>query len=36
LFTILDHDLIDELSAVIGIDSQHGKREKRACALEGY
>ena len=34
LFTIRDHDLIDELAAVIGINSQYGKREERACALE--
>ena len=35
LFTIGDHDLIDELSAVIGINPQNRKREQRACALEG-
>ena len=35
LFTIGYHDLIDELSAVIGINPQNGKREELACPLEG-
>ena len=34
LFTIRDHDLIDELSTVIGINPQNRKREQGACALE--
>jgi hypothetical protein len=35
LFTIGDHCLVDEFSTVIGINSQNGKWEERACALEG-
>src|SRR5258708_3321555 len=35
LFTIGDQDLIDELSAVIGINPQQGKREELPCALKG-
>jgi hypothetical protein len=35
LLTIRYHYLIDELSAIIGIDPQNWKREERLCALEG-
>jgi len=36
LFAIADQHFIDELSSVVGIDSQNRKREERACALEGH
>src|SRR5260370_34916162 len=34
LFTIGYHDSIDELSTVIGINPQNGKREQPTCALK--
>jgi hypothetical protein len=35
MFTIGYYDLIDELSPVVGINPEHGKRDERACSLEG-